>query len=54
MGWCCMCRCSGETVDHLLIHYIDTMDLWSFVFRPFGIQWVLPEKVIDLMFGWKN
>lgn len=27
MSWCCMCRCSGETIDHLLLHYTDTMDL---------------------------
>jgi hypothetical protein len=20
VGWCCMRRCSGETVDHLLLH----------------------------------
>uniref|UniRef100_A0A2N9EHD8 Reverse transcriptase zinc-binding domain-containing protein n=1 Tax=Fagus sylvatica TaxID=28930 RepID=A0A2N9EHD8_FAGSY len=20
VGWCCMCQCDGETVDHLLIH----------------------------------
>jgi hypothetical protein len=19
VGWCCLCRCSGETVDHLLL-----------------------------------
>ena len=23
-------------------------ELWSFVLRTFGIQWVLPEKVHDL------
>ena len=20
VNWCCMCRCDGETVDHLLLH----------------------------------
>ena len=36
---CCMCHCSGETVDHLLIHYSMAFELWSFTFRMFGVQW---------------
>ena len=42
VDWCIMCRCSGETVDHLLFHYGKTYRLWSLVFRPFRISWVLP------------
>ena len=34
---CCMCLCSGETVDHLLIHCSVAFELGSFVFRTFGI-----------------
>ena len=26
----------------------------EFCFRSFGIRWVFPEKVIDLLFGWRN
>ena len=36
---CCMCHCSGETVDHLLIHCSMAFELWSFIFRMFGVQW---------------
>ena len=46
-----MYHCSGETVDHLLIHYSVAFELLSFTFRTFGIQWVLPEKIHGLLCG---
>ena len=49
----CTCRRSGETVDHLLIHLSMSFELWSFIFRIFGVQWVLLEKVLDLLCGWQ-
>ena len=49
-----MCRCKEETVDHLLLHYPQEFRLQSFAFRSFGIQWVLPGRVVDLLFGWHN
>ena len=52
--WCIMCRCNGETVDHLLLHYDKAYRLWSLVFRSFGIFWVLPRAVADTLFGWWN
>ena len=27
---------------------------WSFVFSMFRVQWVVPERVVDLLFGWGN
>jgi hypothetical protein len=53
-AWCCMCKNGWETADHLLIHCEVAAALWGFVFQRFGIQWVLPDKVIDLLFGWFN
>ena len=53
-GWCCMCRCSGETVDHLLKHCVVAREVWDFVFRSFGVTWVLPGRVKELMSGWRN
>jgi|UniRef100_A0A2N9FF34 hypothetical protein len=53
-AWCCMCKKGWETVDHLLIHCEVAAALWGFIFQRFGIQWVLPAKVIDLLFGWFN
>ena len=45
IDWCIMCRCHGETVDHLLLHCGKANRLWSLVFRSFGISWVLPRSV---------
>ena len=54
VDWCCMCWHSGETVDHLLIHCEKAYLLWCFVFRSFRVLWVLPKRVLDLFFGWRN
>jgi hypothetical protein len=53
-NWCCMCRCKGESVDHLLIHCQVANVLWNYVFRSFGFQWVLPRSVFDVIDGWWN
>jgi hypothetical protein len=54
VGWCCMCKRDGETVDHLLIHCAAVHVLWNYVFQAFHMQWVLPRSVVDLLFGWRN
>jgi exonuclease III len=50
--WCCMCKQSGESVDHLFLHCTVATDLWSMVFGMFGVQWVMPHTVLDLFHGW--
>ena len=54
ISWCCMCRCNGESVDYLLIHCTLAGTLWNFVLRSFGIQWVFPNRIMDLLDGWWN
>ena len=53
-AWCSMCRCEGETINHLLLHCEITYGQWTFVFWSFGISWVLPGSISDLLFGWHN
>uniref|UniRef100_A0A2N9IJZ1 Reverse transcriptase domain-containing protein n=1 Tax=Fagus sylvatica TaxID=28930 RepID=A0A2N9IJZ1_FAGSY len=53
-GWCCMCCCDGETVDHLLLHCSAVQKLWNYVFLTFRVHWVVPRQVADLLFGWHN
>uniref|UniRef100_A0A2N9EUJ9 Reverse transcriptase zinc-binding domain-containing protein n=1 Tax=Fagus sylvatica TaxID=28930 RepID=A0A2N9EUJ9_FAGSY len=53
-GWCCMCRKGWETGDHLLIHCVVATDLWSAVLRSFGVCWVFPNSIKDLVYGWFN
>ena len=54
VDWCIMCRCNGETVNHLLLHCGKAYQLWSLVFRSFGISWVLPRSIADTLFSWWN
>ena len=44
---CCMCRGSGETMDHLLLHYDIAYTFWTFVFSMFGVQRIMQRSVVD-------
>ena len=54
VDWCIMRRHSGETVAHLLLHCEMAYRLWSFVFITFGLSWVIPRSIPDLLFDWWN
>jgi hypothetical protein len=41
-------------VDHLLIHCPVVSRLWSWILGAFGISWVLPQTVAELLFSWWN
>ena len=43
-----MCKCNGESVDHLFLHCPAAMDMWSMVFGLFGVSWVIPQSVVEL------
>ena len=47
---CVMCRCCGETVDHLLLYCEKAHQLWYFAFRSFGVSWVLPITLPNFFF----
>ena len=38
----------------LLLHCVFSFAMWGYVFRLFGVNWVLPHTVFDLMVGWRN
>jgi hypothetical protein len=44
-----MCKKVGQSVDHLLLHcdYAGKLCL-------FGVHWVMPSKVIEMLFCWKG
>ena len=54
VNWCCLCKCDEETVDHLLIHCKFAYALWSEVLIMFGVQWVMPDTIVSLLFAWRN
>jgi hypothetical protein len=49
---CCMCKRSGESVDHLLLHCDVAYAMWSAIFSRFGLSWVMPLRVLDLFACW--
>ena len=52
LDWCYMCKCNGESVDLLFLHYPVASDLWSMVFGLFGVSWVMPQSVVGLLACW--
>jgi hypothetical protein len=36
-----MCKKSGESIEHLLLHCEVARDLWSSLFNMFGVVWVV-------------
>jgi hypothetical protein len=47
-----MCKKSGEFIDHFLIHCVVAKELWSSILNLFGVDWVMPRSVRDLMVCW--
>jgi hypothetical protein len=54
VDWCCMCKKSGESVDHLLLHCEMANALWNTIFSLVGLLWVMPSQVVDLFACWKG
>jgi hypothetical protein len=52
LDWCCMCKEDGESIDHLFLHCNAANELWQLVFSKFGIWWVMPYHVVDLLAYW--
>jgi hypothetical protein len=45
MDWCCMCKKSGESINHLLLHCELARDLQSSLFNLFGVDCVKSRRV---------
>jgi hypothetical protein len=54
VSWCCLCKADGETVDHLLLHCPFSRELWNMIMALFGVQWVMPCTVLDLLACWQG
>ena len=49
VDWCIMCRHCGETVDHFFV--VRWLIGYGVVFITFGLSWVIPRSIPDLLFG---
>jgi hypothetical protein len=51
---CYMCKKSREFIDHLLLHCEVARELWSSLFNLFGVDWVMPRRVRELLVSWRG
>jgi hypothetical protein len=49
-----MCKSSGESVNHLLMHCSVARELWNLILILFGVQWAMPRDVVDLLTCWNG
>ena len=47
-----MCKGGGEFLDHLLLYCPIALEMCSMIFYLFGIFWVMPQRVVDLLDCW--
>jgi hypothetical protein len=47
--WYCMCKKNEESIDYLLLHCEVARDLWSYILILFGVEWVMPRTVLELL-----
>jgi hypothetical protein len=51
--WCCMCKKSGESIVHLLLHCEVAMEVWNMVCHLFGVMWVMTGSVVECLRSWR-
>jgi hypothetical protein len=54
VDWSSMCKRSGESIDHILLHCDVARALWSVLFSIFDVRWVMNGRVIDFLACWKG
>ena len=54
VSWCCMCKENGESIDHLSLHCKVARELWDTILNLFGMLWVMPRRVVDLLTCWQR
>nr|XP_016509400.1 PREDICTED: uncharacterized protein LOC107826876 [Nicotiana tabacum] len=52
VNWCYMYKSSGEEVDHLMLHCPVSSALWRAILNLFGVQWVMPSTVKEMLYSW--
>ena len=54
LDWCYICKCNGESVDHLFLHCPIALDMWAMVFHLFGVSWVMLQSIVGLLACWQG
>jgi hypothetical protein len=54
VNWCCLCKKSEETINHLIIYYEFTSEIWNSVLILLGVSWVMPSNILEMLHCWKT
>ena len=54
VSWCCMCKEDKESIDHMFLHCKVARESWDTVLNLFGMNWVMPRRVVDLLTCWQG
>jgi hypothetical protein len=54
MEWCYMCKSCEESIDHLFLHCMVATELWSMILQMFGVVWVMPRSVKEMLRSWRG
>jgi hypothetical protein len=49
-----MYKRSGKFIDQLLLYYEVARDLWVSIFRLFGVECIMPRRVVELLVSWRG
>lgn len=49
-----LCQENQETMEHLFLHCKISRESWELFLNHRGINWVMPQKVKDLLEGWQE
>jgi hypothetical protein len=41
-------------INHLLLHCKVARELWVLIFRLFGVEWIVPKRVMELLTSWRG
>ncbi|RVW59538.1 putative dolichyl pyrophosphate Man9GlcNAc2 alpha-1,3-glucosyltransferase [Vitis vinifera] len=58
-GWqlpnrCFLCGCEEENANHIMLHCTVVKTLWEIALAFFGVQWVFPESVLEVLLSWRG
>jgi len=54
MEWYYLCKTSEESIDHLFMHCMVATELRSMILQLFGVVWVMPRSVKDMLGSWRG
>lgn len=54
INWCVLCKTDAETIDHLFIHCPFAIGVWNYIMSSFGVSWVMPRSILDVICCWKG